>query len=100
MNPDQKNKVDCRGIRGKVVPLVDFNLCEAQADCERVCPCNVFEIRTITAGDRANLSLRGKLKTWAHGGKKAYTPNAGECLACKLCVEACPEGAIKLVKAR
>ncbi len=88
----------CNGKPGAVMPVVDFNRCEAQSDCVRVCPCNVFEIRNITVQDKAALSLRGKIKTWAHGGKKAYTPNAANCRACGLCVTACPEGAIVLKK--
>ena len=90
--------IECRGQPGKVAPLVDFNRCEAQADCERVCPFDVFEIRPIEDHDRANLSLRGKIKTWVHGANKAYTPNADNCHACKLCVDACPENAITLVR--
>jgi len=91
-------KVECRGQPGRVAPLVDFNRCEAQADCERVCPYNVFEVRPIEDEDRAKLSLRGKIKTWVHGANKAYTPNADNCHACKLCLDACPENAITLVK--
>lgn len=90
--------VECKGLPGKVAPLVDFNKCEAQADCERVCPYDVFEIRPIDDSDRAKLSLRGKIKTWAHGPNKAYTPNADNCHACKLCLDACPENAITLVR--
>ncbi len=93
-----QQKVECKGQPGRVAPLVDFNRCEAQADCERVCPYGVFEIRRIEDSDRAKLSLRGKIKTWVHGPNKAYTPNADSCHACKLCVDVCPENAITLVK--
>jgi NAD-dependent dihydropyrimidine dehydrogenase PreA subunit len=81
----------------QLVPLVDFNRCEAKADCVAVCPCDVFEIRTIEPEHKAALSLRGRVKTFFHGSKKAYTPNAIACHACKLCVQACPEIAIQLV---
>lgn len=97
---EQADKPGCNSPAGTVVPVVDFNRCEAQADCVRVCPCNVFEIRTISEQDKAALSLKGKLKTWVHGSKKAYTPNISDCLACALCVTACPENAITLQKAR
>ena len=44
------------------------------------------------------LPLLPKLKVWAHGRKTAFTPNAGACQACALCVSACPESAIRLVR--
>ena len=90
--------IECKGQPGRVAPLVDLNRCEAQADCERVCPYGVFEIRPIAASDRTGLSLRGKIKTWVHGANKAYIANPENCHACKLCLGACPENAITLVK--
>jgi ferredoxin len=33
-----------------------------------------------------------------YGMKTAYTPNSDRCLACGLCVVACPERAIDLVE--
>lgn len=88
---------EASGDNGKMVPLVDFNRCEAKADCVAVCPFQVFEIRRIEPADKAGLSLRGRIKTFFHGSKKAYTPNAIACQACRLCVQACPENAIQLV---
>ncbi len=82
---------------GRVIPRIDLNRCEAQADCIRVCPCEVFEIQPISDQEKAGLSLRGKLKNWVHGGDKAYATNAQNCHACGLCVKACPEGAITLL---
>ncbi|WP_431286740.1 4Fe-4S binding protein [Roseateles chitinivorans] len=38
------------------------------------------------------------MKNRIHGGKVAYAPNADQCGACGLCVTACPENAINLVK--
>lgn len=86
----------CSGTSGRVIPVIDRNRCEAKADCVRVCPYGVFSIQSLTADDRASLSLRGRLKAFFHGGKQAYTPKADECHACGLCVSACPEGAISL----
>jgi NAD-dependent dihydropyrimidine dehydrogenase PreA subunit len=40
-----------------------------------------------------------ELKNRVHGGRVSYTSNADQCRACGLCVKACPEHAIKLVKA-
>jgi NAD-dependent dihydropyrimidine dehydrogenase PreA subunit len=44
------------------------------------------------------MPLLVKLKLWAHGRKTAYTPRADACHACGLCVAACPERAIRLVR--
>ena len=89
----------CSGTSGRVIPVIDRNRCEAKADCVRVCPYGVFSIQKLTTEDRANLSLRGRLKAFFHGAKQAYTPKADQCHACGLCVSACPEGAITLLPA-
>ncbi|MCE9574660.1 MAG: 4Fe-4S binding protein [Deltaproteobacteria bacterium] len=83
---------------GLLRPEIDRNRCEGKADCVAACPFEVFEVRLIDPVDRAALSLMGKLKSLAHRGKTAYTPNAAACQACGLCVTACPEKAIKLVR--
>jgi NAD-dependent dihydropyrimidine dehydrogenase PreA subunit len=87
----------CKGI-DLLQPQIDRNRCEGKADCVDVCPFEVFEVRVIDPVDRAALTLMGKLKSLAHRGKTAYTPNAGACQACGMCVAACPEKAIKLVR--
>jgi len=87
---------DCRGEPGKVAPVVDRNRCEGKEDCVRVCPYDVFEVRVLDAADRASLSLIGKLKAWAHGNRQAYVVRPGDCHACQLCIEACPESALRL----
>lgn len=97
MSEPEKSKISCKQP-GKVAPKIDMNRCEAQADCVRVCPCDVFEIKSITVEDKSALSIRGRLKTWVHGGDKAYATNAQNCHACGLCVRACPEDAIELVQ--
>ena len=91
---------ECRGEPGKVAPVVDRNRCEAKEDCVRVCPYHVFEIRPLAAVDRASLSLIGKLKAWAHGNRQAYVVRPQDCHACQLCVEACPENALRLAPVR
>jgi 4Fe-4S ferredoxin len=91
---------DCEGEPGKVAPVIDRNRCEAKEDCVRVCPYDVFEIRKLEPADRAELSLVGRLKAWAHGGKQAYVIHPEACRACQLCIDACPEDAIRLAPLR
>jgi len=87
----------CKGEAGRVVPLVDRNRCEAKAGCVQACPFGVFEIRHLEASDRALLSFVGRVKTWAHGNRQAFVVRPDDCRACRMCVEACPESAIRLV---
>lgn len=87
---------NCSEIAGRVAPVVDRNRCEGKADCVRVCPYDVFTVQVLTDADRAGLSLRGRLKAWAHGGKQSYVTNPQGCHACQLCISACPEQALKL----
>ena len=79
-----------------MAPVVDRNRCEAKEDCLRVCPYGVFEIRALSRADRAALSLLGRLKAWAHGNRQAFVVKPQDCHACRLCIEACPEGALSL----
>jgi 4Fe-4S ferredoxin len=89
----------CTKPPGTLVPVIDRAKCEGKADCVRVCPKNVFEVRRIDDGDFAALGLLGKMKSLAHGRKTAYTPRAAACEGCGHCVTACPEKAIKLAAA-
>ena len=89
-------QANCRELPGKVAPVVDRNRCEGKAECLRLCPYGVFEIGSLAAEDRAALSLRGKLKAWAHGWKQARVAHPENCRACRLCVENCPEQALVL----
>jgi NAD-dependent dihydropyrimidine dehydrogenase PreA subunit len=93
-------EVECRGEPGKVAPVVDRNRCEAKADCVEVCPYDVFEIRTLEPADRAGLSWIGRLKAFGHGHRQAYVVRAEDCHACNLCVDACPENALRLAPRR
>ncbi len=86
----------CSEIARRVAPVVDRNRCEGKADCVRVCPFDVFEMTTLTAEQRSTLSLTGRLKALFHGGKQALVVRPDACHACRLCVDACPEHALRL----
>jgi NAD-dependent dihydropyrimidine dehydrogenase PreA subunit len=88
----------CKAEPGAIQPVVDHARCEGKAECVAVCPYDVFEVDRIAPADFRALSWLGRLKVWVHGMKTAYTPRADQCLACGLCVVACPEGAISLVE--
>jgi NAD-dependent dihydropyrimidine dehydrogenase PreA subunit len=90
----ERCKQDSKSFR----PVIDRAKCEGKKDCVRVCPYDVFEVRTIEDADYEALGFIAKLKSRAHGKQTAYTPRGDECRACGLCVEACPEKAIKLVR--
>jgi NAD-dependent dihydropyrimidine dehydrogenase PreA subunit len=92
-----KKHPDCKEP-GLLMPVVDLNRCEAKGPCIEVCPYQVFELQVLPKEQRKTLSLTGKLKTWAHGGKKAMVIRPDACAACGLCVTACPEDAIQLRK--
>jgi NAD-dependent dihydropyrimidine dehydrogenase PreA subunit len=94
------NKEACKGEAGRVAPVVDRNKCEGKADCLRVCPYGVFELAVLAPDQRRELSLLGRLKGWAHGYKQAFVVKPGDCHACNLCVDACPEDALKLAPLR
>jgi NAD-dependent dihydropyrimidine dehydrogenase PreA subunit len=86
----------CKQPAGVVAPVIDSRRCEGKADCVRVCPYDVFEIRALTRDERSALPLGARLKVWAHGGRQAFPIRAEQCHACGLCVASCPEKAIRL----
>ncbi len=81
---------------GLIEPIIDRNRCEAKGECVRVCPYDVFEIHALTAADRVGMSLLGRIKSLVHGNRQAFAVHAEHCRACGLCVQVCPEKAIKL----
>ncbi len=90
-------KSNCDDEGGKLLPLVNFNNCGAKEDCVAICPYDVFEMHPIEKEDKANLNLKGKIKTFFFKNK-AYLTAPSLCHACGLCIQACPENAIKLTK--
>ena len=87
----------CASEAGRVQPLIDRTRCEAKADCVRVCPYHVFEVRRLTDDERGGLGWFARGKLLFHGGRQAFAVRATDCHACGLCVSACPEHAIRLV---
>ena len=95
---DKVKSDNCKPEGGLLMPRVDTGRCEAKADCVAVCPYDVFEVRKLTGQERRELSLVSRLKVAVHGGKQAFVVRAEQCHSCGLCVTACPEKAIKLVR--
>lgn len=91
-------KQNCKEESGKLVPLIDLNKCEGKTTCVPICPYDVLEIREINDEQYRSLTFVGKLKTFFNGKQKAFVAQPDACHACGLCVSACPEKAIKLVK--
>lgn len=95
---NSQKPADCKQAPGAFRPVIDRNRCEGKAECLKVCPVSVFTIGILPRDDRTGLSLRGKIKGFAHGWKQARLANPQACEACGLCVKACPESAISLAR--
>jgi 4Fe-4S ferredoxin len=91
-----KLQADCTFDPGEVVPVIDRERCENKGPCVSACPYDVLIVRNLTDAEKGTLSLRGRLKLWAHGGRQAHAKFADRCHGCGLCVAACPEKAIVL----
>ena len=89
-------KASCAEAGGNLVPVIDRNRCEGKEDCVKVCPYEVFSMGVLSPQERGALSLIGRAKGYFHGYRQAYVVNPQHCHACGLCVQACPEKAIKL----
>lgn len=88
----------CKAEPARYKPVVNHGKCEGKSDCVAVCPYDVFEVRQIEDADWKALGPLAKLKVWAHRKQTAYAVRGDACKACGLCVVACPENAIQLVK--
>jgi len=96
-HPDRPGE-QCKAAPGAWQPKIDHGRCEAKRDCVDVCPYDVFEVRRIDAADWDALGLLARIKVLVHRRQTAYAPRAASCHACGLCVVACPEDAITLVR--
>ena len=88
----------CAEQAGKVAPVINRSRCEGKADCVAVCPYTVFEVLQFTWEELGDISLRGRLKAWAHKRMQADVVSPEACHACGLCLKSCPEDAITLEK--
>jgi len=73
---------NCKFEAGVMVPAINREKCEAKGPCVPACPYDVLAILPVPKEDRKSLSLIGKLKLMAHGGKQAYAVNQGACHGC------------------
>ena len=86
----------CKHPPGVMVPQINPSRCEAKGPCVPACPYDVLEIRSLTPTERADMKPLQRFKAFMHGNKRAFVADAEACQGCGLCVEACPENAIKL----
>ena len=84
---------------GQFVPVIDRDRCEGKGPCVAACPHDVLAIGVLDPQARRQLSLKGRIKGFAHGYRQAMIVAADACQACGACVRVCPEGAIKLRRA-
>lgn len=92
------NGSQCKQQAGKFQPVINRNRCEGKGDCVEVCPFTVFEVVTLPKNQRSGLSIIGMIKGFAHQWQQAQVINPSACEACGLCVKACPEHAITLIR--
>jgi 4Fe-4S ferredoxin len=92
------NRADCKQPAGTFVPVINRDRCEGKGPCVPACPYDVLEMGVLSREDRADLSLVGRLKALAHGGKQVFLIEPDSCRACGECVKVCPEHAITLAR--
>jgi 4Fe-4S ferredoxin len=81
-----------------LIPIIDRSRCDGKQDCVAVCPFDVFAMQRLTALDLAMFSVPPRKAHKLVGKWQAFTVRAEACHACNLCVVACPENAIRLVR--
>ena len=88
----------CQPEASMLIPIIDRNRCDGKQDCVAVCPFDVFAMQRLTALDLAMFSVPPRKAHKLVGKWQAFTVRAEACHACNLCVVACPENAIRLVR--
>ena len=89
----------CKHTAGAFIPVIDRNRCEGKGPCVPACPYDVLAIGVIGPSEKHTLSLKGRIKAFAHGGKQAFVVAPQRCHGCAECVRVCPEHAITLRRA-
>ncbi len=79
-------------LRRMPTVTVDPLRCEGKKKCVEVCPMGVFAMRPMDP----TLPLLVRFKVRVHGGKQAKVEREHLCAGCGMCVEACPEKAIRV----
>jgi 4Fe-4S ferredoxin len=96
MKVASQNAQGCPQPAGRYVPVINRNRCEGKEDCIAACPCDVFEMQTLTEAEKSTMPFFSRFKARVHGNRQAFAVRAGDCQACGLCISACPESAITL----
>lgn len=78
--------------------MIDRNRCDGKQDCFALCPFEVFAMQCITALDLAMLPVAPRKAHKLIGKWQSLAVRAEACHACNLCVVACPEDAIRLIR--
>ena len=92
------SKENCKPEAGLLAPIVNWSKCDGKTTCVEVCPYDVFGMDEISDEQFKALPFFGRLKTRLTGRTKAFVLHPEACHSCGLCVQACPEKAIKLSK--
>jgi 4Fe-4S ferredoxin len=98
MKPATTANSECKFDPGCMVPVIDPSRCEAKGPCVPICPYDVLAIRRVPREEKATFPITARLKLFVHGGKQAFALDPDACRGCGLCVQVCPEKAIKLRK--
>ena len=86
----------CKQAPGAFKPVIDRGRCEGKADCVVICPYDVFALDILPEPDRKTLSGPAKFRGFLNGWQQSFAVRSEACRACGLCVQACPEKAIRL----